>query len=151
MSSLLIILIIIQFCYIYSGLLLSQKIFWHDSIIWFGSFYYYVDSIVNGHFPFWDPYLIAGTPFYPNIHGHGLLDPMIAIPVLLVKFIGISPLTAWVYFCLLRLSVFTVGAYFLFKHITRCRLSALLSAGILLFSVSPVAFRQLGILENAFL
>ncbi|HHT9157816.1 MAG TPA: hypothetical protein ACFYEA_09485 [Candidatus Tripitaka californicus] len=151
LSLLLMVLITVQFCYIYSGLLLSQKIFMHDSIIWFGSFYYYIDNIINGHFSFWDPYIITGSPFYPNIHGHGLLDPLIAIPVLLVKFIGISPLTAWTYFCLLRLAVFTIGAYLLFKHITNCRLSAMLSAGILLFSVAPVAFRQMGIIENAFL
>ncbi|HHT9133198.1 MAG TPA: hypothetical protein ACFYED_12080, partial [Candidatus Tripitaka californicus] len=149
--ALLLALIVIQYCFIYRGLFPALKIFTHDSIIWFGSFYYYVDSLKDGHLPFWDPYLIAGTPFYPTIHGHGLLDPLIAIPVLLVKFVGISPLTAWIYFCLLRLFVFATGAYYLFKHITGCRLSALLSAGILLFSVSPVAFRQMGILEYSFL
>lgn len=145
------ILIVIQFFYIYSGLLFSQKIFTHDSIIWYGAFHYYVDSITNGYFPFWDPYILAGSPFYPNIHISGLLDPLVALLLFLIKVLGLSPLTAWIYFCLLRLFVFIIGSYCLFKRITDCRLSASLSAGILLFSVAPVAFRQMGVLDYVFL
>ncbi|MBI4555882.1 MAG: hypothetical protein HY715_09560 [Planctomycetes bacterium] len=140
-----------QFCILYHGLLSSKQVFTHDTIIWFGSFCYYLDSLVRGHLALWDPYMLAGTPFYPNIHIHGLLDPLIVLPLLMVKVMGTSILTAFTYFYLARLAIFTVGAYYLFKHITGCRMSALVSAGVLLFAVAPTSFRQMGILENVFL
>lgn len=141
---------IILFCIIYHNLLIGKEIFTHDAIKWYGKFHYYLEGIVNGHFPFWDPYIITGTPFYPNINDYGL-DPLVFVSVLLVKVCGIAPLTSFIYLRLLDLAVFAVGAFYLFKYITGCRTSALVASGILFFSVAPTSFRQSGVIIPVFL
>ncbi len=151
MFSILLFTVIAVFSLTYYGLLSGHDMFTHDAFRWCGSFYYFVDSLAHGSLPLWDPYSITGTPFYPNFHGHGLLDPLILTSVLMVKVFGLSPLTAWVYFNLLRLFVFILGAYFLFKHVSGCRLAAVLSSGILLFAIAPADFRQNGLIEIVFL
>lgn len=136
---------------LYNGLLLGNQIFTHDSFIWLGSYYYFMENLVAGHYPFWDPYSLTGTPFYPYIHTHGLLDPIVYLSYAMVKFLGSSTLTSYVYFYLFRLLAFAVGAYYLYKHVSGSRLAALVAAGVLVFAVAPTAFRQMGILENVFL
>lgn len=139
------------FAGLYHGLLAGGEIYTHDSFIWLGSFYYFVDSLVRGSYPLWDPYSLAGTDFYPTIHTHGLLDPLVFASAFMVKALGASILQSYVYFYLFRLLVYASGAYYLFKHASASRLSALVAAGALVFAVAPTAFRQMGILENAFL
>jgi len=136
---------------LYHGLLSGSEIYTHDSFIWLGSFYYFVDSLVRGSYPLWDPYSLAGTNFYPTIHTHGLLDPLVFASVFMVKALGASVLQSYVYFYLFRLLVYAFGAYYLFKHASGSRLSALVAAAVLVFAVAPTVFRQMGILENAFL
>ncbi|MBI5561400.1 MAG: YfhO family protein [Deltaproteobacteria bacterium] len=139
------------FVLLYHRLLIGADIYTHDSYIWLGSFYYFIDSAASGSFPLWDPYSLAGTAFYPTIHAHGLLDPLVIAPVMMVKTLGTSILTSYIYFYLLRLLVYGLGAYWFFKRVTGCRLSALVSSGVLVLAVAPTAFRQMGILENVFL
>lgn len=143
--------VVAVFSLTYYSLLSGYDTFTHDSIVWCGSFYYFLDSLAHGSLPLWDPYTITGTPFYPNFHLNGVVDPLIFTSILMVKAIGLSPLTAFVYFCLFRLFVFTLGAYFLFKHVSGCRLSAIVSSGILLFAIAPAAFRQIGLINIVFL
>ncbi|MBI5885540.1 MAG: hypothetical protein HZB85_03035 [Deltaproteobacteria bacterium] len=140
-----------MFAGLYHGLLAGSEIYTHDSFIWLGSFYYFIDSLVRGSYPLWDPYSLAGTDFYPTIHTHGLLDPLVFASVFMVKALGASILQSYVYFYLFRLIVYAFGAYYLFKHISGSRLSALAAACVLVLAVAPTAFRQMGILENAFL
>lgn len=139
------------FVILYHKLLWGSEIFTHDSYIWLGSFYYFVDSLAAGSYPLWDPYSLAGTDFYPSIHTHGLLDPLIFVSVFMVKSLGATILRSFVYFYLLRLLVFAFGAYYLYKRASGTRLAALVAAGVLALAVAPTAFRQMGILENVFL
>jgi len=130
------------FCYIYSDLLFGNAIFTGDSLFWYGSFYYFVDCIVHGSFPFWNPSVMSGTYFYPDISIIGLLDPAVLLSALLVKTTSLSSFTIYVYFRILRLIIFTCGSYLLISHITRSRLSAATAAGILFLAVAPVYFLQ---------
>lgn len=147
----LLLLFVVMFIVLYHGLLTGSEIYTHDSFIWLGSFYYFVDSVVRGSYPLWDPYSLAGTDFYPTIHTHGLLDPLVFLSVFMVKALGATILQSYVYFYLLRLLVYAFGAYYLFKRAAGSRLAALAASGVLVFAVAPTAFRQMGILENAFL
>lgn len=144
-------LIICLFFLIYYKLLIGKEIFIHDSIIWYGQFHYYLESLINGYIPFWNPYLITGTPFYPDISFARVLDPLILLPILFVKVLGIDTLTSFTYFCLLESSIFVIGAFYLFKYITGCRNSALIASGVLLFSVASTMFRQVGVIAVSFL
>lgn len=144
-------IIALTFIFLYKGLLFGEKIFTHDAFIWMGSFYYLVESITNGVLPLWDPYSLTGTQFYPNLHGLGLIDPLVFISVFMVKAFKMSVTLSFTYFHLLRLLLFVIGSYYFFKQVTKCRLSSLIAAGVLLMSVAPTTFRQIGILMNVFL
>ena len=139
------------FFLIYYKLLIGYEIFTHDSIVWCGRFHYYIENIVNGCLPFWDPYIISGTPFYPNINFAGLLSPLIIIPMFMVKILGINILSAFVYFQLFNLAIFIIGSFYLFRFITKCNISASVFALVLLFAVAPPFFRQSGTIEFALL
>lgn len=144
-------IIALIFVFLYGGLFSGARMFTHDAFIWMGSFYYFVESLANGVFPLWDPYSLAGTQFYPNIHGLGLIDPLIFVSVFMVKALKTSVTVSFTYFHLLRLLLFAVGSYYFFKQVTKSRLPSLVAAGVLLFSVAPTTFRQIGILMNVFL
>lgn len=139
------------FCGVYRDVLLGTKIFTHDSIIWFGTYHQYVRSLLSGNFPYWDPYLQGGTYFYPNISLLGLLDPTVLASALIVKVFDLSLLTGYVYFYLSRLFLFAAGSYVLFRHITNCRMSAALSAGLLMLAMTPAYFRQPGAVDLIYL
>lgn len=139
------------FLLVYHDLIFLRKIFMHDSIFWYGSFHYYAGSLLSGHFPYWNPYMHTGTYFYPEISLLGLLDPAVLSFVGLIKLLNLNYLTAYVYFFLFRLFIFILGAFFLFRHITGCQKSALMSAGVLFLASAPTFFWQSGPVNVAFL
>ncbi|MBI5641244.1 MAG: hypothetical protein HZA17_12550 [Nitrospirae bacterium] len=144
-------LIGLSFFAVYFRLFSCEKVFTSDSIIWYGSFHYFVDSVVSGHFPFWDPYLTTGTYFYPNVPHHGLLDPVVLPGILAAKTFDLSPLTLYIYLHITRLVLNVAGAYFLFRHMTKNRPAAVLSAGVLLFALPHSYFKQYGVLDHFYL
>lgn len=137
----------VLFAAVYHKLFLCKEIPTHDAIIWYGSFHYYIDSILSGYFPYWDPYILTGTYFYPNISIYGLLDPTVLLSALPVGLFGISPVTVYIYFRLFRFLVFLTGAYLFFNEISRHRIGSLLSAVVLMFALAPSYFRQNGTID----
>ncbi|MBI5640744.1 MAG: hypothetical protein HZA17_09985 [Nitrospirae bacterium] len=127
---------------VYYELFLCKKIFMHDSLMYYGSFHYYIENIKKGIFPYWDPFMQMGTYFYPNISLYGLLDPFCLIGALASKIFEISPLTLFVYLRLYRLFIFVSGAFFLFRYFSKHTIASLLSSGILLFAVTPENLSQ---------
>jgi len=145
------VVVAVAFLVSWGGLLTGSALPTHDSIIWYGSFHYFVTEAARGTIPLWDPYTIAGTPYYPNIPIHGLLDPLVLAVVAAVKAFGIHPLTGYVYFFVARIVLYAGGACLLFHRISGCARSAVLAAGILLLAITPTCLRQNGIIQNAFL
>jgi len=132
------------FCVLYYDVLAGNSIFKNDTLIWYGAFYYYIDNIVKGVFPYWNPYVISGMHFYPLMSVHGMLDPTVMVTAFIWKLFNLSPLTVFVYYCLFRVVVFISGCYILYRHITRNTTASLIGASILLFSVTPAFFIQHG-------
>ncbi|MBI5101360.1 MAG: hypothetical protein HZB33_05950 [Nitrospirae bacterium] len=126
------------FIIVYGGLAAGTKTFSHDAVLWFGSFHYYLEHMKNGEFPYWDPYMLTGTYFYPNISGYGLLDPFVLICTGIYKFAGVSTLTLFNWLRLYRLLVFITGAYYLYKRLSGSPPAALVASGVLLFAIMPV-------------
>lgn len=139
------------FCCLYSDLLFGNSIFNGDSLYWYGSFHYYIDSLVHGYFPYWNPAVMSGTFFYPNISIIGLLDPIVLISALVIKITTLSPFTVYVYFRIVRLLIFASGAYLLILHITKSRLSSAVASSILFLSIAPIYFNQSGTVDLVFL
>ncbi len=127
----------------YRDLLLTNKVFTHDSIIWYGGYHYFVDSLARGVFPYWDPYLQGGTFFYPHVALVGL-DPLLLVAAAIIRISAISPLTAYTYHHLLHFFIFSWGSYLLYKRITGCAVSSLLAAAVLSFSLAGSFFVQGG-------
>lgn len=144
-------LVVFIYVAVYYKLLLTTKIFTHDSIIWYGIFHYYTDSLANGQFPYWDPYMMNGTYFYPSIFLLGMLDPVVLFWILVMKIFSLSIPTIYIYFHLSRLFIFAAGAFLLFNHITRNRFAALLAASALFFGIAPCYMRTNGALLPIYL
>ncbi len=135
--------LILIFCLVYRDLLLTRKIFTHDSIIWYGSYHYLVDSLSRGVFPYWDPYLQGGTFFYPHVALNGL-DPLLLVAAAAIRIFPLSPLSVYTFHHLLHLFIFSWGAYLLYRRIAGCGVSSLLAAAVLTYSLSGSYFVQGG-------
>jgi hypothetical protein len=144
-------LILATFCLAYYDLILCNTVFIHDSITFYGIAHYYLENMAAGQFPYWDPYLTTGTYFYPNVPVVGLLDPLFLFGVAAVKFLHLSPLTAYIHITLARLFITALGAFFLFRHITKSSISALLGAGVLLLAFPHSYFPQFGVVGHLYL
>ena len=131
-----------SFVLLYADLFSGRKMFTHDAIMVFGSFQYYLDSMLSGFFPYWDPYMQTGTYFYPNVSVLGLLDPAALVTLFAVKPLGVSPFAAYHMFRLIRLVIFFVGCYQLFKVVSGQKIGALLAALILMFCIAPGYFHH---------
>src|SRR3989338_5006659 len=89
--NLLIIGVLTVFAIIYYPLWLThEEILSHDAIMWFGSYAYTADCLLNWHLPLWDPYGQAGNSFYQNLSLLGLLEPISLFYMLMVKVFSIS-------------------------------------------------------------
>ncbi len=142
-------LVIALFCSIYYDLLLTKKIFVHDSLEWFGVFNYFFDNLKKGIIPLWDPYMMTGTFFYPNI-SIGYLDPTLLVAALIAKLFSVSSVTIFIYMRLFRLALLIGGTFLLFRYLTRCSRSSLLAATVLLFAITPQYFVQNGMVDQSF-
>jgi len=145
------VVLLAAFVMIYADLFTGEKTFVHDTINWAGIFYYYVDTMASGQFPYWDPYLIGGTPFYPNVPLHGMLDPAVLIAAVPLKLTGVSLVTLYNYFRIFKLLIVAIGAYLFYHHITKHRLGSLLAASILFFVFPLNNFRQFGTVDALYL
>ncbi|MBA4373277.1 MAG: hypothetical protein C0402_10520 [Thermodesulfovibrio sp.] len=120
----------------YFELIAGKKAFSGDASVWYGTFHYYIEHMKQGIFPYWDPYSLMGTYFYPNISGYGLLDPVCLLLTGIAKLFHVLPYPLFIVFRLYRIAVFIAGAFLLYRYIAKNSLAALIAAGVLLFTVT---------------
>lgn len=108
----------IVFLYLNASWLRGYAFFEHDTVYWSGAFHYFADSLLNGFYPIWNPYLHAGEMFVESFTQIGIVDPCSLIVVLLAFLFRQHDLM-WIY----NLSVFTklivmcAGAQLLLNHL----------------------------------
>lgn len=73
-------------------LLTGEYIFAHDSFYWYGIFHYFADSIYNGVFPLWNPYIHSGEAFFTYMGSMMLLDPVNIAGILIGRLFHINDL-----------------------------------------------------------
>lgn len=139
------------FISLYHAVFTGQSLLGHEGTMWYGSVHYLVTSLLNGNFPYWNPDLQCGTYFYPNIPILSGLDPSVLLIVAFKYLFNLSILKGYFLFYFLRLFIFGAGLYLLYEHITKSRVSAALTAGILMLCIAPQYLRQPGALYAAFL
>lgn len=136
-------------------LLVSQWRLWiahkltvtHDSIIWYGIFSYFVDSLHRGFFPFWNPYMNCGENFFLTLSNMHLLDPSTLLLILTGKLLQINILSLYHYDLLFRYLIFITGSYLFFRYIAKYKISAFIAFVALSFSSFSTAYLR----QHAFL
>jgi len=130
---------------LYQNVFIKQEaIFTHDTIHWYANFNYFMLCLTRGILPLWDPYSWSGAPFYLNHNAVGTLDPTVLTMIPLIKYWNVSVLDIYHIHFLLRLLVFYIGAYALFRYISRNDWAALIGSTIVLFVMAPNSFWQHG-------
>ena len=82
----------------------------HDTILSYGVVKFFVNNILNGVFPLWDPFLYLGTPFYSLVFV-GLFSPLIYVMAVLVL-LGLNYYKAYLAFLFLNFWLGCLGYYF---------------------------------------
>jgi|GEM_PF-3141567 len=126
-----------------------ESVMTHDTIVWYGSFNYFLLCLAQLELPLWDPYSFSGTPFFLEFNGHGMLDPtvLLLVPLIWIWDFSVLDLFHWHYGFLLF--IYYAGTYALSLHLSNNKWAALLGAALLLFVVGGNGFRQHGIWSSA--
>ncbi len=106
---------------------------------------YYINNIINGIVPIWNPFLWLGEPLV-YISMNGSLNPMIYLIVFL-KFLGLNYYTATVIYIILYYFFGLVGFYCLAKIVLKNNFFAFFAYVLLLFSgLGTASFNQMNLL-----
>ena len=103
--------------YFQKDLLSGERVYIMDGVLWYPMFHYFVESLWSGFIPTWNPYLHMGEPFFYAWSIIRLFDPITLLTVLFSFFIKPSLLIFYHVNMVIRGLVFTLGLYFLFKHL----------------------------------
>lgn len=112
------------FIYAVWPLLAGYAVLRHDSVLWYPMYDYLARAIVHGDFPFWNPYIHGGEPFYYAINIIRLTDPIYLSSILVAKFSDIGTLDIYNGVYAARIFVTAVGVYALIYALTDSRWAA---------------------------
>ncbi len=133
-----------------SMLLFGQATLVHDNLLWnYPIFKFFAENIVNGHFPFWNPFEHGGEPFYPLLVQIRLLEPITLLVIYIGRFISndILILFNWNRFILSLIMV--SGIYIVLRSFAKNLFIKLTLIPILLYSsIMLGSFRQDAILNQ---
>jgi hypothetical protein len=140
------------------GVIASQRKVWvtheltftHDSIIWYGAFSYFVDSLYQGFFPFWNPYMNCGEPFFLNINILHLLDPSTILLILIGKLAKVDLFLLHKYDLFLHYIIFVLGSYLFYRYVSKYKISAFIAFVIITFSSVNVSYLRQHAFVTAF-
>jgi hypothetical protein len=122
----------------------------HDNLLWnYPIFKFFAENIINGHFPFWNPFDHGGEPFYPLLVQIRLLEPVTLIIIYIGRFISndILMLFNWNRFILSLIMV--SGIYIVLRSFAKYLFIRLTLMPILLYSsIMLGSFRQDAILNQ---
>ncbi len=103
-----------------------------DTFLTYALAKFFINNILNGIFPLWDPFVYLGTPFYAASI-LGFLNPLIYLVAILVK-LGLNYYDAYLVYLTLSFFLGCVGFYFLSKVLLKDKFLAYLSFLSILFS-----------------
>jgi hypothetical protein len=112
-------LLILLGVYLYFELdVLSGKVtYYHDGILWYGMFHYFVESLWSGFLPTWNPYVHMGEPFYYAWGILRLLDPVTLSVISIGKIFQPSVFDLYHYNYIIRIIITFAGLYLFYKRI----------------------------------
>ena len=134
------------FLFVYK-ILTAQSMLSHDSIRWYGVYHLFADSLLNGIFPYWDPFDSCGQPFYYNLGILRLYEPITVGFIMLQKVFNSSILSIYHWEYIIRIWLVALGVYLCYRQTNKYLLSSCMVFAVFLFSSFAVTcFRQNGVL-----
>lgn len=132
-------------------LLFGESTLLHDNIIWRYPFIqFFAENIINGHYPYWDPFTHGGEPFYPNSLIAHLLDPLLFITIFLVQFFTKDIVMLFNWFQFIQSLVMAIGVYIVFRQLAEHLFIRLTLIPILLYSSFMLVTLRIGGLSSMF-
>ncbi len=106
-----------------------------DTVWWYGAHQYFWENLLDGTFPFWNPFGNGGSPFYFLYAMYRLLDPLMIFPLLVVKLSSsVNLLKLYYQYALFREFFFLLGMGVLAHSLFRSN-RILIVLGLLLISL----------------
>jgi hypothetical protein len=140
---------VIALAWMFSPLWLTKE--WtmsHDAIMWYPIYQYFFNSLSDGVFPLWEPFL--GTNFFGILNLLGCLDPVTFPLSLIAVLIRLTPYDAYVYLYIIKHLFFFCGTFYFYNTATQNnRTAALFGTFVLACAVIPFALRQNGFVHNS--
>lgn len=146
-----IILLSALFVLVFNKIFLGKSMLSHDSIRWYGIWHFFADSLLNGQFPYWDPYDFSGQPFYYNLGILRIFEPITIGFIMLHKLFKVSLLTLYHLEYMTRIWLVAVGVYLCFRQTSKYVISNVVVFWAFLFSSFTITcLRQNGVLYTFF-
>lgn len=130
------------FLYLERNLLDGTLTYVNDSILWYGMYHYFAESLWNGFWPLWNPYVHGGEPFYYAWNIIRLLDPVTLLTLGAAKVVAPPLFDLYHYNYLLRILITMAGIYAVYRQLLTHFLSAYVA-----FIVSLLGFLAIGALS----
>jgi hypothetical protein len=145
-------LVALPVCYLIllSPLLFTRtRMFAHDTIWYYGVMRYFYNAMLNGFFPYWNPYDYAGQPFYYNL-GIARLFELPSLLVVLANMHGKGSLLSMYHWdFIIRIIISSLGVYFCVRETTRYTISGIIVFAAFLFSSYGLSsMRQCGLMTS---
>jgi len=130
-------------------LITHTRMFSHDTIWFYGIFHYFSGSLLNGIFPYWDPFDYSGQPFYLNLSIMHLINPITIILIFCNKVLQVSLVTLYHWNFMIYIIISGLGVYFLSRNVNKYKFTSYVVLFIFLFSsFTYIALRQAGFLYS---
>ncbi|MCD4781242.1 MAG: hypothetical protein K8S27_11950 [Candidatus Omnitrophica bacterium] len=116
-----------------SSFLLNKVSLQNDAVSYYDHIKYYVDHLMTGAYPSWDPHWNFGVPneyFLRRFNGY---NPVFLVIVFL-RWLGLSHIKAYFFFLVVYFFLGAGGLYGIVKRLTRCSYSSFLAFCLFIFS-----------------
>jgi hypothetical protein len=131
--------------FIFRDFLLHRNTINLDTLLTYGADKFFINNVLNGVIPLWDPFTHLGTPFYA-LGILGFFNPLIYLAALLVL-LGLSYYDAFLVYIILNYWLGCLGFYCLAKAFIKNRPLAYLAYTAIMFSsLGMMVFAQMNLL-----
>ena len=114
------------------GLFLGELTFKHDSVLWYGMFHYFTESLWNGDWPLWNPYVHGGEPFYYAWNILRLTDPVTLATILAAAPFEPDLFLLYNVNSFIRIAVACIGVYLVLRTLLT-RVLSLMACAVVIF------------------
>jgi hypothetical protein len=120
-------------CFSFQGFITGKLSLVSDALAYYEHFKYYIDQLMRGVYPMWDPTWSSGIPFEFFLRRIGSFNPFYSL-IAIFRVIGFQPTQAYLLFLSVYYFVGMVGFYKLSKLALKDRMLAFIAFLTLMFS-----------------